>query len=60
MKHFSGGGDGIGRAVAQLFSKEGASIVVADINEAGADETVKSLPQSELQNKRYGKVTNLY
>ena len=29
----TGGGNGIGRATALLFAKEGASIVVADIQE---------------------------
>lgn len=38
-----GGGSGIGRATAELFVAQGASVVVADVNEAGAQETVKSL-----------------
>ncbi len=44
---FSGGGAGIGRATAQLFSREGASVVVADINQAEAEKTVHSLPKSQ-------------
>jgi NAD(P)-dependent dehydrogenase (short-subunit alcohol dehydrogenase family) len=36
----TGGGSGIGRATALALTKEGASIIVADLNEAGARETV--------------------
>ena len=36
----TGGGSGIGRATAVLFAKEGAAIVVADVNDAGGEETV--------------------
>ncbi|WP_231426883.1 SDR family NAD(P)-dependent oxidoreductase [Pedobacter sp. Leaf250] len=37
----SGAGSGIGRAIAITYAKEGAKVVVADINEAHANETVK-------------------
>jgi len=37
----TGGGSGIGRAVCERLAREGASIVVADIDEAGGDETVR-------------------
>jgi NAD(P)-dependent dehydrogenase (short-subunit alcohol dehydrogenase family) len=37
----TGAGSGIGRASALEFGREGARVVVADINSAGADETVK-------------------
>ena len=37
----TGAGSGIGRAAAVLFAKEGAEVVVADINPAGAEETVQ-------------------
>ncbi len=36
----TGAGSGIGRESALLFAREGAQIVVADINEAGGQETV--------------------
>src|SRR5579871_5639693 len=37
----TGAGNGIGRACAQEFAKEGASVVVVDINRNGAEETVR-------------------
>lgn len=37
----TGAGSGFGRATAILFSKEGAKISVADIDEKGGQETVK-------------------
>ncbi|MGH7934918.1 MAG: SDR family NAD(P)-dependent oxidoreductase, partial [Candidatus Binataceae bacterium] len=37
----TGAGSGIGRATAQLLAAEDASIVVADIDEAGGNETVR-------------------
>jgi NAD(P)-dependent dehydrogenase (short-subunit alcohol dehydrogenase family) len=36
----TGGGSGIGRAAALSFAREGAQVVVADINEASGQETI--------------------
>jgi NAD(P)-dependent dehydrogenase (short-subunit alcohol dehydrogenase family) len=37
----TGGGSGIGRATAQIFAREGAKVVVADIVIEGGEETVR-------------------
>lgn len=37
----TGGGSGIGRETALLFAKEGAAVVVADINDAAGEETAR-------------------
>jgi NAD(P)-dependent dehydrogenase (short-subunit alcohol dehydrogenase family) len=42
----TGSGGGIGRACAREFAKDGASVVVADINHAGALETVRAIQES--------------
>jgi NAD(P)-dependent dehydrogenase (short-subunit alcohol dehydrogenase family) len=42
----TGSGGGIGRACAREFAKEGASVVVADINHSGALETVAAIKQA--------------
>jgi 2-keto-3-deoxy-L-fuconate dehydrogenase len=39
----TGAGSGIGRAMSILFSREGATVVAADLNEAAARETVSEL-----------------
>jgi NAD(P)-dependent dehydrogenase (short-subunit alcohol dehydrogenase family) len=42
----TGGGSGIGKAVAEAFAREGAKVVVSDINDEGGNETVKSITGS--------------
>ena len=42
----TGAGSGIGRQTALLFSREGASVVCADVNEKAAQETASSIENS--------------
>lgn len=42
----TGAAKGIGRSVALLYAREGASVVVSDIDDAGGDETVKAVEQA--------------
>ena len=42
----TGGGSGIGRATSMLFAREGASVIVADVDEAAAQSTVKEIIES--------------
>ena len=39
----TGAGQGIGKAIALEFAKEGAKVVVSDLNQASIDETVKEV-----------------
>ncbi len=39
----TGASSGIGRVAAKLFSREGAKVVIADINVVGGEETVQSI-----------------
>src|SRR5262249_51222081 len=39
----TGAGSGMGRATAILFAQEGAKVVVVDIDEAGAKETIEQI-----------------
>ena len=42
----TGGGSGMGRATSVLFAREGAAVVVADINDAGGRQTVAMIEQT--------------
>ena len=39
---------GIGRAIALSFAREGASVVIVDINDAGATETAAEIESLEV------------
>jgi len=45
----TGGGSGIGRATALAFAREGARIVVADIDVEGGEETVKMVNETGVE-----------
>lgn len=45
----TGGSSGIGRESARLFAREGANVVVADLNEAGGRETVAMIREEGLE-----------
>jgi NAD(P)-dependent dehydrogenase (short-subunit alcohol dehydrogenase family) len=42
----TGAGSGIGRETALLFAKEGAKVVVADVNDKAAQDTVKAITKA--------------
>lgn len=45
----TGSGAGIGKAIATIYAKEGANVVIADFNETALDETVKELQAQSLE-----------
>ena len=42
----TGAGQGIGRAIAESYAREGARVVVADFNEEAGNETVELIRES--------------
>ena len=42
----TGGGSGIGRATSLAFGREGANVVVADVNADAGEETVSAIKES--------------
>ena len=49
VAHVTGGGKGIGRAIATALSMAGAKVMVSDINEESAEETAREIDGSYLQ-----------
>jgi NAD(P)-dependent dehydrogenase (short-subunit alcohol dehydrogenase family) len=44
----TGAGSGIGRSIANHYAREGATVVVADLNEQAAHEVLSELPKTSL------------
>ena len=46
----TGASSGIGKAIAELYAKEGAKVVVSDINEEGGNEVVEIIKKNGVSN----------
>ena len=42
----TGGGSGFGRAISELYCKEGAKVIVSDIDEKSGNETVELIKKA--------------
>lgn len=52
----TGASSGLGRAIALRYAAEGASLILADINEEGGQQTLALLPEAARANARFIKV----
>ena len=52
----TGASSGLGRAIALRYAAEGASLILADINEEGGQQTLALLPEATRANARFLKV----
>ena len=50
----TGAGSGIGKSIAETFARQGATVHIIELNEAGASETVKAIEQAGQQAFAYG------
>ncbi len=47
----TGAGGGIGRAAAQVFAREGASVVLADVSRTAGEEAAHQVPEAEEEER---------
>lgn len=49
----TGGGSGIGKAIATVFAEQGSSVCILELNKSAADDTVNTLLNKQYQVKGY-------